>query len=408
MEFLNNLILPVSINNLNLLSYLFILGKIIFFAYSGVILVSTFYSISKRNNSSEINYNKEFTNLAAFNHLLPYGLSVLPFFAILLICFILMNNIQTEVKSYLFLSFLIYVFGIVLFSIHKQSVNKGSNESTWGNSSLILQFVALVVFSSITSGMEVRDNWFADKTLIQTIFNFNSIIDLLLFILFSISFTNISFIYKMKENKFEDAAEFKSMNKTAIYCLGALLLVFNINFFSVNQIGYSSFSFVFGVAAVASMILQLVLLYIDGEKLNHNKSFWGFSNAILFFALINIANFSFFSYASEKQVNKVAAAYDKIDAEYKLAHSKVEIDGKEIYQAKCMACHKYDQKLVGPPHKDVMIKYAGKQEAMIQFILKPVKVDPAYPDMPQQGLTPAEAKAVVEFMYKEYGEKLNK
>ncbi|MFN3307301.1 MAG: c-type cytochrome, partial [Candidatus Kapaibacteriota bacterium] len=103
----------------------------------------------------------------------------------------------------------------------------------------------------------------------------------------------------------------------------------------------------------------------------------------------------------------------KIAKEFALYHEKLlasagrsvlqEINGEEIYKAKCVACHQFDAKLVGPPHKEVLKKYENRKEDMVRFILNPVKVDPNYPPMPNQGLKPNEAEAVVKYMYEHYG-----
>ena len=58
---------------------------------------------------------------------------------------------------------------------------------------------------------------------------------------------------------------------------------------------------------------------------------------------------------------------------------------------------RYDEKLVGPPYNTVLPKYADNPEAMVSYILKPVKVDENYPPMPAQPLKPQQAQAVVKY-----------
>ena len=80
----------------------------------------------------------------------------------------------------------------------------------------------------------------------------------------------------------------------------------------------------------------------------------------------------------------------------------VVISGEDIYNAKCIACHRFDTKLVGPPYNDVLPKYEGKRDALVDFILNPVKVNPEYTAMPNQGLKPKEAEAVADYIVKIY------
>jgi cytochrome c len=75
-----------------------------------------------------------------------------------------------------------------------------------------------------------------------------------------------------------------------------------------------------------------------------------------------------------------------------------QMTGEDIYNARCSACHLFDQKKVGPPYKEVLVKYAGKKPALIAFVLNPVKVNPAYPNMPGQGLKASEADSIATFL----------
>ena len=72
--------------------------------------------------------------------------------------------------------------------------------------------------------------------------------------------------------------------------------------------------------------------------------------------------------------------------------------GEEIFNAKCSACHMFDQKKVGPPYQVVLPKYTGRKPALIAFVLNPVKIDPAYPSMPSQGLKPSEADSIATYL----------
>jgi cytochrome c len=72
--------------------------------------------------------------------------------------------------------------------------------------------------------------------------------------------------------------------------------------------------------------------------------------------------------------------------------------GERIYAEKCASCHSFNQKVVGPAHKDVVPKYGGDAAKLAAFILNPTKVDPSFPAMPAQGLSRREAQAVAEYL----------
>jgi len=111
------------------------------------------------------------------------------------------------------------------------------------------------------------------------------------------------------------------------------------------------------------------------------------------------------SNATEKHSLVLSTEYDKILAELKGEGTVAVLSGKEIYDVRCASCHKFDQKLVGPAHVDVLPKYVGKEAQLVAFIRNPVKVDPAYPPMPNPGLKPQEADAVAKYLLDEFAKK---
>lgn len=109
--------------------------------------------------------------------------------------------------------------------------------------------------------------------------------------------------------------------------------------------------------------------------------------------------------ATRGHAARLATGYEKsLEAlRTKLGIALVVMSGQEIYDAKCSACHLFDQKKVGPPYKSVIPKYEGKKAQLLAFLLNPVKVDPAYPNMPNQGLKPAEADSIASFLLAKFG-----
>jgi len=75
--------------------------------------------------------------------------------------------------------------------------------------------------------------------------------------------------------------------------------------------------------------------------------------------------------------------------------------GKKVFDERCTACHRWDQKLVGPPFDSVVGKYAGRIDDLHAFIRNPAKVNPAYPPMPNPGLKEREIRAVAAYLVEE-------
>jgi len=111
--------------------------------------------------------------------------------------------------------------------------------------------------------------------------------------------------------------------------------------------------------------------------------------------------------------NKEHAVLLEAQSEKKKAEREAEIEatlaeqsgssmGEETFNKVCMQCHRFDTKLVGPPLATKLGSYT--KESLVAFILNPTKKDPAYPPMPNPGLTPAQANAVAEYELSHYKE----
>jgi cytochrome c551/c552 len=77
--------------------------------------------------------------------------------------------------------------------------------------------------------------------------------------------------------------------------------------------------------------------------------------------------------------------------------------GRTVFQDACRACHLIDNRLVGPPLKDVLSKYRGDLESLKRYIRDPSKVDPGYPLMPHLGLREEEVDAVARYLLTSVG-----
>ena len=74
------------------------------------------------------------------------------------------------------------------------------------------------------------------------------------------------------------------------------------------------------------------------------------------------------------------------------------VDGNQLFQQKCSVCHRFDQRLIGPPLNSVLAAYRPNKAKLTDFLRNPQKVDPDYPAMPNLGLTEQEAGAVADYL----------
>jgi cytochrome c551/c552 len=72
--------------------------------------------------------------------------------------------------------------------------------------------------------------------------------------------------------------------------------------------------------------------------------------------------------------------------------------GESLFNQKCTVCHRFDQRLVGPPLDSVLPKYRDAKSKLQAYLGDPVKIDPDYPAMPDLGLTDQETAALADFL----------
>jgi cytochrome c len=114
------------------------------------------------------------------------------------------------------------------------------------------------------------------------------------------------------------------------------------------------------------------------------------------------------SNATREQAARLAFRHQlaREDLQARLGIAVAVLSGQEIYESKCYACHLFDEKKVGPPYKSVLGKYKGNKPQLVSFVLNPLKVDPEYPPMPNQGLRPAEADSIAIYLLAEFDAKM--
>jgi cytochrome c len=270
----------------------------------------------------------------------------------------------------------------------------------------LLFFITAVSIPSLYSGGDT-------DSFIGGLFSWKVLSRFIFYILFAFALSGgmvlFTFLEDEKKKRIKDE-KYSSFVKQKIIRVTFFSAIFIPVFALINLFGLPQSSLTGTVFTYA--IISLVLLFVGYHFLYLlTKEIKGTTAALLFFTLIfSIAAFIIgdqkaMATSTKVQSAVLSAEFDKYLAELKGEGKTLEINAADIYQVKCASCHKWDQKLVGPAHKDVIPKYLGKEAQLVAFIRNPVKVDPAYPQMPNPGLKPNEAEAVAKYLLETYNEK---
>lgn len=190
----------------------------------------------------------------------------------------------------------------------------------------------------------------------------------------------------------------------ATVLLQPILILIDILILPRNSLSY----WVFIASGISVILLFLISNQLNAYRKEFSKSYLNYSFymviiVIIFISMKDVIAFGNVLKPKSVEISKNFLTYEE-NLKSKLNIKTVTISGEEIFTAKCSACHRFDSKLVGPPYNVVLKKYENNRDKLVKFILNPVKVDPAYPSMPSQGLIPPEAEAVADYIMKVYKE----
>jgi cytochrome c len=446
MEFLDNLVLPQSAEHIELLHYMLILLLALFVPFISIIFGGTFASIhyGKKFRKTNTHYYKKFSKdvieYVTINNGVGVILGIVPLIAAILIFAQLLHTAEIQTVSFLAMSLLMIIVALFMIYTYRysmvlsnvfESVNSNSIADKdakedyqkikvkssllslkYGKSGLVFLFIGIWFYvAAITSATSF------------TTWNFSGfftalaapkvLLNLLIFIAFAFALTNgaILFIhlYWNESKKDEDPLYTKFVKDTAskagLRASIPLPFLIAINLFSFSDSTLSGSIFIYTILSVMLIFLAYHLFYMIQFK--NDYRFGSFIFFILIFAWIAfiVKDQKAMTNATEKHSLVLSTEYDRILAELKGEGTVAVLSGKEIYDVRCASCHKFDQKLVGPAHNDVLPKYVGKEAQLVAFIRNPGKIDPAYPPMPNPGLKPQEADAVAKYLLEEFAKK---
>jgi len=451
MNFFDSLIIPQPDYNLNLLNVFLIIGLAIYIAYSGILFGSIILSVFFKNRSKSFNDNNshfaiDYSNLATEKGIYSFGLGIVPMLSVIFVYMQLLHKADTSVINYLIISFLFYLIAIIVTFNYKKTYNLSkifdavhskienadiekdenfteiyeeskSKYNLFGNLSIIFQFISYWFFFGAI-GLAINPKNWANVNFVTLLISKDSVFQFLQFISISFAITSIAFLFKnyVWDKKEIELDEYKKIAFNtniwiAIYSIISIPLFFALGIWTLPRLSLNLPIFIASILGVILVILSLQWIYVSLKEKNYKMINYAFYSILIIVLLFAYKDKTAFAVASKEQVVVLNEEYKVHKEEFlaSLGLNKVEINAEEIYTARCGACHKAEDSPVAPAHKGIMGKYlaqADPKAALVKFITNPVKVNPKYPPMPNQGLTPAEAGAVAEFMIQKYGGKV--
>ncbi len=437
MDFLDKLVLPQSLEHIALLHYMAILILFLFVPYISLVIGGTIISLyAKRKGKSDekgfyTKFSKEVISLTTFTKGAGVGLGVIPLTALLLIYAQILHNLKVVTIWFFIFAFVLITVGLVfvytyryswvftsLFSSvkleegEKEYLNFAGNAARVNRKSGFWGIIFLLIGSYFfVGGINLALNpidWNATGVL-YLFTSFSVLVKWVHFTTAALALTGtfILFIYFFWEGgKTFENEEYKNFVKKIGLTITFFFTLFQpifllLNLITLPALALSSSVFGFAVVSLLALFWIFHLLYAILKRSNLQFSGMVFLLMITAILFLIISEQSAFRNVTKAQALVLSAEYDATLNAMKGVSAIAEISGADIFNGKCSACHKFDQKLVGPPYKETLPKYKGDVDKVAAFVMNPTKINPAYPAMPNQGLKPAEAKAIAKYIMEE-------
>jgi len=444
MNFFEQLVIPPTAENMPLLNLVQIVSFIVFYPFLGMLTGGTFLSLyfnylgNKKNNGIYKIFAKDIIMKLTAGRNSGYVLIVLPVVSIAIVYSQFLYSAAVISVSLFFVSALIYLIAIIYIYKFRASFEIGSvlqsyksllkeddlpeevkefesrtsgETPRYGKIGFSLLLVAIFIF---TGSMTVAGNiqeWKDFPTILSVLFNGEVWLNFIDFLVFAAAFSGGSILFfffvwqggiKSENNEYKDYVIKFSVTLTLISVLILPVFLF-ISFILLPRQAYSSGVFILSGLAFVSLLFAGNFAYaiLKNSELKYSSGvFFAILFAMIFVVVKNQFAFDNSVKSHTVTVNKKAA--DKLNATLPIKKQVVEINGEDIYNGRCAACHKFDEKLVGPPYKETLPKYNGDIKKLAAYIYNPVKINPEYPAMPNQGLKMAEAEAVAKYILEKY------
>ncbi len=446
MDLLDKLVLPQSAHHMVLIKYLLVLSNMLLVPYLSVLTGSLIFSLyfknraEKTNNSLAYRFAKELVDLVTFNKSIVFALGIIPLISSGFGYAQLLHQSNSNVTYFLFLSALFLLAAIVMiftfkYSFHFKDIFKAADEKGVGANDFEKEEISK--YSYNTSDMNKKagtialyltifsvyfyigavqlaidsERWSPNTNIISIIFSLSTLVNFLQFFVGSLALTSIIVLYRYfrpnseikGDNEYFEYIKKFSLSNSLVLTI-AFPLMIAIGTVVKTKLALSFMVFAYSAAAILLLLLVSSLIYVMIKE-NHLK----FNIPVLFlylivFSIIIIKDQYAFDTSTKKQFEVLSANFIEFETNLKAEFGVggTTISGLDIYNGRCIACHNFDQKLVGPPYNETLPKYEGKKEELVKYILNPIKVNPAYPAMPNQGLKPKEAEAIADYILTSY------
>lgn len=429
MNFLDGLVSPPRADHILIGKYIIVIVSFFFVSYIGILFGSTLFSLgfSARGKSEEeplfLRLSKDLADTLISNFGVGLILGVLPVVTLAIAFAQILYGTAFDTGHYFGVILILTLAGIVFSILYKNSFKNRENSLNLhyalGLITLGTLTLLMLSFASTMSFVLFPEEWPINKEFIPVLFDWNVIARFSHLTMFSLALTGAATLFFFfnwmggKENLDADYAKYVRNFGSGVG-LGFTIVQAIFLLWVIGTLPFTAKSYSLYYIAVGSLVILFFVSYFLYALLRDSNVRYGtpvFILSLVFVGVLlwneSVARDNALVYQNYALANIEMDIRQKIRAEREersgADQASIEL-GEQIFNTKCVACHQFDQKVVGPPYNEVLPKYQGDVEKLKAFILNPVKVNPEYIAMPAQGLKPHEAESAAMYLLKHYEE----
>ncbi|HEU4930116.1 MAG TPA: cytochrome c [Candidatus Krumholzibacteria bacterium] len=419
MDFLTQHVIPPTAQHMSLLEFLAVVTYAIHLPYIAMVMGSTAMAMWLTFSDSEIP-NPRFARLAGDlidtvlgNRFAMLVLGVMPLFVLPFIYGQWFVGAPLAPIKYIVLAIPGVLVGMVVLALYRGSFaeRKAKFHMHMGLGTLGLGILmgSYFVLMSAVARLHDPEKWFRLKNLAIVLLNWNVIWKFLFFVHLAFALTGaiiLFFLLRWSRERATGDPEYAAFVRKfgagvgLAFCF-ALPVFFLFYVFTSPDVVFDNTNYLLATGVV--FVSMLIAFAFFGALRSREPRFGAttFTLFVLVFVLAGSFDVRAMANANREHARIIeqAAEREAMEREVALEQAMAEASGKnlgeETFNKVCVQCHRFDEKLVGPALATVLPKY--NQESLKAYILSPTKVDPAFPPMPNPGLTPAQAEAVAAY-----------
>jgi cytochrome c len=422
MEFLSQHVIPPTEHYLDLLQFLSVLIYTIHFSYIGMVIggvgAAMWFTLADSDNPNPryARFAGDILNIFPGSAVAILVLGILPILVITLVHIQWFVGAQAKPLEFVPWTLVPVILGFLALGLYRRSFATRNNNIkahlATGTLGIGLLLVGYFIMTAIFVRLQDPEKWFRATDLADMLLNWSAIWKFLFFLHASFVVFGCAvlfFFFKWSKTRIDPDGDYAGLVRNfgagLAFAFSMALPVFYVLYiFTTPDVALDNVVYLLATTVIFLVLVNAILLFS-----NLRASRTRFASAVFVMFLVVFAVLSFVDQRTMVNANMehrelLVTEADKILAEREaelLAAAEsgsMEGRGEEIFTTQCMACHRFDSQLVGPPLFEVLPKYADNFEGLKAFIKSPRKINPDLPPMPALGLSDRDIEAVAGYV----------